>query len=350
MSLVLIFTMLVALLSACSISINGKKIVSINENKKFSWPVGNNTAEKTEVLEQNLDSQDRINVTNAVGLVEFKHWDSDKIQVTALKKVRAGGDKEKLNQLLDEIKINITKGSNNVDVIVDYIDGMWGFNSQNVELEIMVPNKVKYVKAHSASGEIRMSDFKDLEKVNLTSVSGSVEVKSVVTRDMDIGATSGSVNVEDSTGNGSIHTVSGSIEVSNVIGDVKYKTTSGSINADELDGEASASTVSGSINISGNYLKASDFHSTSGSMNISAAKIDNSGTYKLSSVSGEINITLPQDAGFDIDARSTSGTIRNEFEITDDKGSGKKILIGTVGEGGASFNMHTVSGGINIMN
>ncbi|MCX8128972.1 MAG: DUF4097 domain-containing protein [Clostridia bacterium] len=349
-SLVLLIAMFVTVLSGCAISINGKKVVSFNEDRKgFEWPAGNNVAEKSEVKEQDVESQNRINVSNATGKIEFKVWDKNLVQVTSHKKIRAGGDKAKLDKLLDEIKVEVQKGSNNIDVNVRYINGMWGLNNQSVELEIMVPKGMTYIKAHSASGEIKIDNFNDIERLDLSSVSGDVEVKNTTTDEFEFGTTSGSVNIDKVTGNGSIHTVSGEINVRNIVGDVKYKTTSGSIQSRGVEGEADVTTVSGSIDIFSNYFKASEIHSTSGSVNIHADKIDNSGRYTINSISGGINIRLPQESGFELDASSTSGNIRNDFSNEFDGDIGKKSMNGVVGAGGAEIEIHTVSGGINIM-
>lgn len=357
-SMGLILAMFVMVLSGCSVTINGKKVLSLNEDKKidwssgdgkFSWPSGNNVGEKTEVLEQEVDTQERITVSNSTGKIVFKSWDNDKVQVTAHKRVKAGGDKEKLDKLLDEIKINIEKSSNNIEVNVRYISGVFGFGNQNVELEVMVPKKLNSIKANSASGEIQVSDFTDMERLDLTSVSGSVEVRNAAAEDFDVGATSGEINLISVTGNGNIHTVSGSIQANDVKGDLKFRTTSGSVNAEGIEGEASASTVSGSVNIVSNYLKGSEFNSTSGSLYIQAEKIDDGGDYKIRSISGEVCMKLPENAGFELDASSTSGEIRNEFSMTVDGGNGRKNLRGTVGNGGPDIKINTVSGEISIM-
>lgn len=188
-----------------------------------------------------------------------------------------------------------------------------GFFWNDLVLEVSVPagfaNKLT-VKAVSADVEVADHTYSGLE---LSTTSGDVKVGAVRAADFRISTTSGSLSVARVAAQRTeISSVSGDVEVKSMTGDTNLRTTSGSA-------ILAFAAVPGRIN--------------------------------AGSTSGDMTITLPSDAQFDLDARSTSGTVTCGFPITireNRSGGGSHMLSGTVGAGANMVVVRTVSGDIKI--
>jgi hypothetical protein len=67
-----------------------------------------------------------------------------------------------------------------------------------------------------------------------------------------------------------------------------------------------------------------------GSLNFSGS-IDPQGAYKFESDAGSINVTLPEDASFHVDASTDVGSIHNNFQVSGQSKISHTKLKGTVG-------------------
>ncbi|MGZ3622452.1 MAG: DUF4097 family beta strand repeat-containing protein [Ktedonobacteraceae bacterium] len=105
----------------------------------------------------------------------------------------------------------------------------------------------------------------------------------------------------------------GKIDVSNVIGKMKLYNDAGSIYATQvsLHGKSTLKTDVGSIYFSGS--------------------IENQGTYKFLSDAGSINVNLPEDASFEVDAKTDVGSIRCNFPMNGHSKKSHTKLQGKVG-------------------
>ena len=188
-----------------------------------------------------------------------------------------------------------------------------GFFWSNLALEVSVPSgyaKKLAVKTVSADVELADHMYAGLE---LSTTSGDAKVGAVRAADFRMSTTSGDRRAARVTAQrADISSVSGEVEVRSLTGDTNLRTTSGN-----------ASLAFESV----------------------PARID------AGSTSGDIAIALPSDGQFDLDARSTSGTVRCGFPITireNRSGGGGHALSGTVGAGANAVVVRTVSGDITI--
>lgn len=166
---------------------------------------------------------------------------------------------------------------------------------------------------NTASGNIKISAF--FENVKIKSASGSVELKNpsqTPAKSLKIAAASGSINV------------------------CGYKSESFSISS--VSGETTVSGASG----------LGEIHVTSGTVDVNYSEWDND--LKISAVSGNVNVTLPQDSGADIRFDGVSGTVRTDLGNS----SGGFILLGrgTNGSFGGgnrhALSVNLVSGTVSI--
>jgi DUF4097 and DUF4098 domain-containing protein YvlB len=72
------------------------------------------------------------------------------------------------------------------------------------------------------------------------------------------------------------------------------------------------------------------------------------GNWRLSAGSGDIRLSLPQDASFDLDASSHSGEVTVNRPITVQGTIGRHSVRGKAGSGGSLVEVRTGSGEIEI--
>ena len=155
--------------------------------------------------------------------------------------------------------------------------------------------------------------------------SGGLRVEGVVGT-VEARTGSGEARVADVAGDVTARTGSGSIELTAVGGDVNARTGSGSIRIDGIDAALSARTGSGGIRVEGSP----------------------GGGWNLDTGSGSIRIDLPDDAAFEIDARTGSGSVQTDHPVTVDGEMRRGRLLGAVRGGGPRLTLRTGSGGITV--
>ncbi len=127
-----------------------------------------------------------------------------------------------------------------------------------------------------------------------------------------------------------IETVNGSVTVSNFTNVTKVSAVNGSVIATNLRGTASLSTVNGQVT--------ADFDRVEGSSKIN-----------LTTVNGQVNLTLPSDVNATVKADSLNGNISNDFGLPVKKGQYVgRDLYGRIGTGEAQIKLNSVNGGLSI--
>ena len=152
---------------------------------------------------------------------------------------------------------------------------------------------------------------------------------------------------QDYTGNINIDAVSADVDISNLdINNFQCKTVSGDLKIKSLGSDnLTLNTTSGEVNImdfTGN-LKAD---SVSGDINVRYRVFDNN--IDVKTISGKVEIDLPQYAEFYLKTNTVSGEVVAKFPITIISFNKMKQLEGTVGTGDNRIIIDTVSGDIYI--
>lgn len=150
------------------------------------------------------------------------------------------------------------------------------------------------------------------KKIKINSTSGGADISSVNAENFELNVVSGNVSVQNiQSEKYSINCVSGKTSYSGVVGE-------------------------GNINV------------TSGNVDVTYAEWNND--LKISAVSGNINVTLPDDSGADIKFDGVSGTVKTNLNNTN--GSFMNLGRGTNGEFGGSnkhkVNINLVSGKVTL--
>jgi lia operon protein LiaG len=144
-----------------------------------------------------------------------------------------------------------------------------------------------------------------------------------------------------------LETVSGDIAADNLnLNRLAAKSVSGAIEISSVDtAETSVKTTSGRVRLDG-FEGNLDFDSVSGGLDVQYNTFDSD--IRGKTVSGSLEIILPADAAFTLEAKTVSGDINCGFPVTVTGSLSKRGLSGTVSSGDNSIALETVSGNARI--
>ncbi|MCO6512322.1 MAG: DUF4097 family beta strand repeat protein [Aridibacter famidurans] len=127
-----------------------------------------------------------------------------------------------------------------------------------------------------------------------------------------------------------ITTVNGDVSIEGSDGSTKASTVNGTVRAANLGGAAKLTTVNGTVEADfDQLLQGSDI--------------------KMTTVNGQVILTLPSDANATIKANSLSGSIENEFGLPVRKGEFiGRDMHGMLGSGDVQIKMSSVSGTLSV--
>jgi DUF4097 and DUF4098 domain-containing protein YvlB len=94
---------------------------------------------------------------------------------------------------------------------------------------------------------------------------------------------------------------------------VRLTSSTGRITTGPLQSVVTASSMSGDIDITTSEFASA--HTNSGDVHVAMGRAVWGGILEVSSLSGNIRVTLPDDARVDVTAETKTGTIKSDFEI-----------------------------------
>jgi DUF4097 and DUF4098 domain-containing protein YvlB len=281
-----------------------------------------------------------LELTTGSGNVEVRTGNSSQVQVTG--HIRASewfgaNVEEKIKRL--EANPPIQQSGN--DIRIGHIDDPELRHNISISYEVIVPVETD-LRMQSGSGDQKVEGIRG--PLEVSSGSGGLKISSISDR------------VHAETG-------SGDIDINRVKGNVHAKTGSGSIDASDIAGAFEANSGSGRITLqqtapgsvrvdtgSGGM----ELHGVEGSLEAKAgsgtiqAEGSPTGAWTVHTGSGEVNLKLPSNAAFDLDAHTSSGSISIDQPHTVQGSIGRKEVRGRVGGGGVPVEVETGSGDIQI--
>jgi DUF4097 and DUF4098 domain-containing protein YvlB len=180
------------------------------------------------------------------------------------------------------------------------------------------------VNARTGSGNITAENIG--ANLRVRSGSGNLKINSVKAG-LDAEAGSGNIHARGVSGDISVNAGSGDIEVEQVAaGSVRAGTGSGNIRLYGIKGTLRAETGSGDVTVDG----------------------EPTGDWRVGAGSGNIDLKVPSGASFDIDARTSSGSLNLHHPVSMEGTVSRNHVHGKVGSGGVLVDLHTGSGDIQL--
>ncbi|GAA2071702.1 DUF4097 family beta strand repeat-containing protein [Streptomyces albiaxialis] len=167
---------------------------------------------------------------------------------------------------------------------------------------------------------------------------------------LTVGVVGASAVVSGMRGRTDVRGVSGDSTLVGLTGPVHAETVSGAVEAQRLTGPLRFNSVSGDLTFidGGSHVRAD---TVSGSVVLDVGpEAPRETDIKLTTVSGEVAIRLPEDADAAVEARTTSGGLSSAFPgLRTDGQWGVRQAHGTLGAGRGRLRAETVSGGLALL-
>ncbi len=257
-------------------------------------------------IEKTFDTtrEPSISLQNLKGVVIVRGWDKAQVHVVySLESPRLEVDSEILPETGPADKIHIE---------THLLDSTLPSTAQSADYTLDVPS--------SATLEIRNSQG----KVRIEGMQADASVASV----------GGDISVRDYSGHLTVRSVAGDIEIIRASGNVEADSTTGSLHfVSPTTTRLHGSTTSGHILYEGDFMDRGD--------------------YILSAYSGDVEISCPPSASFELSAKTLKGKVINLMPMTRRREAaspleGANSLLGTRNTGRASVELTSFSGNIRI--
>ncbi len=299
------------------------------------------------------------------------------------------GHFERTLQVTGPVELEVMSGSGNINVHQGgsgsvYVSakihagtGSWLFGSGNVEDRIHRIEQNPPVVQNGNTITIGKIDDRDLTRnisidydvtvpaqTHLNSRSGSGDL---TVNGLQLPATaktgSGNITVEHVNAEVRASSGSGDLRINSIKGVLYCETGSGNIHADDIAGDVFANTGSGNIEVrqsAGGSVKAETgsgnikLNGVKGGLRAQAgsgdihAEGEPTSDWRLGAGSGNITLKIPSQASFNIDARTSSGSLQVNHPVTMQGSMAHNHIQGKVGNGGVLLDLHTGSGDIQV--
>lgn len=202
---------------------------------------------------------------------------------------------------------------------------------EKVVLDIYVPKEYgKNVSINMSTGAVKMDSF-DLTDFIYKSSTGQLEVENINAEKVSINTSTGGVNIKKLG-----------------VKELDIKGESGSININEcIVKEGSVETTTGSITLK-NSSGTLDAKSGSGKVLIDYKEFENQ-NINIQTISGSVILKLPDTAEFLLDAKTSTGGLKSDFDVNTTDNTDKKKIEGQVGTKNNKVSLKTSTGSIKIL-
>lgn len=245
----------------------------------------------------------KLEVQTGSGSIQVRTGEPGRVQVKATIRARAD-DENTAEEKVRELEANPPIDQDGNLIRIGRIEEKWLKKNVSISYELVVPADTS-LKSATGSGSQEISGVRG--PVRVTTGSGNITLSEIGD---EVRATTGS----------------GNIEIGSVAGDVRATTGSGSITAGAVGGAFEATTGSGSVRVT--QTVAADIEVQTGS--------------------GGVRVALPAEGGYDLYARTGSGSIETDFSITVQGTIRRNRLRGVIRGGGHTLRLRTGSGSIHI--
>lgn len=142
-------------------------------------------------------------------------------------------------------------------------------------------------------------------------------------------------------------TLDGNLEIVGPVASTSVRTASGAITLRGITGDLVASSVSGAIRIGGARVTEARLETVSGEISWKGS-IAGAGGLDVQTMTGDIELRLPEDLGADLELTAPTGSVTSEWPLSRPAARGAPIRS-VIGDGGASVIARTFKGRIALV-
>lgn len=233
--------------------------------------------------------------------------------------------------LVEKEKLQVTKKGNKISIVkqnkigVNFFNfNIWGTNEQ---VEVYLPvNYNNNLDFRTVSGELELSGL-TLDELSCHSTSGEIKLNDIKAKELSVNEVSGDLELTDVEAE--------SVRTKTTSGDVKIK----GVRLDRIK----ASQISGNFEMKGisQYL---DLNSVSGEIEIDLDEMAEE--VQRETVSGDIELSIPENNGFELTYNTVSGDIKSDFDLSGGINTKNNKYI--YNNGGSQMSIRTTSGDLEV--
>jgi Toastrack DUF4097 len=280
-----------------------------------------------------------LDVSTGAGDIEVHSGAVGSVQVTG--RIKVSGWSGNVDEKVRRLEQNPPIEQNGNSIRIGYITDSELRRNVSIDYQIVVPQATS-LTSHTGSGDQKIDEIKG--PLEARSGSGDMHISSIGSR------------VE-------AHTGSGDLQMNSINGDVRARAGSGNIQGDGVAGAFDAETGSGDVGLRQTASGEVRVRTGSGSVNLNGVRsmvnadtgsgdVDIEGTpggeWRLSAGSGTIKLRIPREAGFDLDASTSSGDIELSHSVAVSGNISRHSIHGKAGNGGSLVEVRTGSGNIEV--
>jgi len=289
-------------------------------------------------------------VTSRAGDVKINGWDKEEIWASAAGdeggvkiEVNATGEPQKKRVYLSmgagrrsdvtiEVKVPRyaeveTLDNLHGDIAVADVDGAVRIGEGHGDVTV---ERVGSLRVQRRGGDIVVRDVKG--DVFARGSQGDIQIENTG-QSVDVTLSSGDLTVHKAGGNVRVNAAAGDVDIRCAKGRADVSSASGSISLIGVEGEVEASTASGDVKFAG--------------------VLRPNGTYRLKSVSGEVEMGLPADStGFTATLITYTGAMQIDFPLKAESiqgGTFNRKITGKYKDGGANITLDSFNGEVRIV-
>ena len=337
------------------------------------FPIFGHTYNYDDQLEQAFPAGASLNVVDDRGAVNITSSTDDQIHVSVHKRLNADSQ-EQADKRNTETKPQITVANHTVNLNANTQGSgdHWVVTDLDISLpraasvvvsthrgDVSVLGRDGDVDVSNQRGTVAVSDIKGKVSLHLERSSARI---SQVSSDVSVEGRADDVSVEDVKGSVRLNgDFTESLKLARIAKGATFKSSrteigmsrldgsldldSGDLQANDIVGPVRLETRSKDIRLSGvsGDLRLQD---TNGAVEIHVSKL---GNLQVSNRQGDIQVYLPEKAGFQLDARARNGEIQSDFnQLKINNADDQAIGSGTVGGGGPRLTLNNEHGTIEI--
>jgi DUF4097 and DUF4098 domain-containing protein YvlB len=188
------------------------------------------------------------------------------------------------------------------------------------------------ITAHSIDGGLAIQGH--AQDLTLSDIAGPVTIS---------GEFFGTTNLEHIDGAIHFHTSRTDLQFARLDGETEIS--SNGISADQVMGPVVLTTGNRNVSldrVAGNI----SVTNRNGSIDLTAAPA--LGSITIEDRNGSVHATMPENAGFSVDAHTTNGDVSTDFPLQTNGSENEKSLVGTVGAGGPLLRINTTNSDVSI--
>ncbi len=286
-------------------------------------------------LEMDADSVRRLRLEFVDEDIEIVAVDSDQIRIVEESNYEiAKEDQMRWAQSGDTLTVQSGK--------IRRQNWFWNWNTpfQQIVVRVEMPRQMlDSWEVSSTSGTITIEEAQGVD-VYVDTMSGDIQLTNVQAQDtLYVASTSGRIQGENVAAQSlDVDTVSGDVTLLATAQEARVSTTSGTTLYEGVAQIFGAGSVSGDIKATLAQPEEIETDTTSGNSKIQCGDASALKSINADSVSGEVDLTLPENGGFNVDFDSISGDVNCDFALAN----------GVYQNGGFEIEANTTSGNLNI--